>query len=62
MKNKADCQTRDDLYYWIEVDPENFNPTGNICWGTYNGDRPIQGFWIKVKSLGVDNREVQDSN
>ena len=58
-KEDFECKTRDDLYYWIEVDPETFNPTGNICWGTFLGDRPIQGFWIKVKSIGLDNREVE---
>jgi uncharacterized protein (DUF2164 family) len=37
--------------YWIEVDRENKNPTGNICWAYYPGDRPIVGTWIKVREV-----------
>lgn len=37
--------------YWIEVDPETYNPTGKICWAYYPDDKPINGFWIKVKEV-----------
>lgn len=45
--------------YWIEVNPDTGKPENNhggICFATYPGDTPANGFWIKVKSIGEDNQ------
>ena len=44
IKNKTDQLAK----YWIEVDKETKNPTGNICWSYYQYDKPLIGNWIEV--------------
>jgi len=39
--------------YWVEVDPQTKNPTGNICWAYYPSDRPSVGYWLEVIQTGV---------
>ena len=42
--------------YYVEIDPETKNPTGNVCWAYYPEDRPAVGTWLKVKETErVDN-------
>lgn len=43
------------IRYWIAIDPETGNPTGNACWAYYPGDEPAAGFWIEVEFTGKDN-------
>ena len=43
--------------YWIGVDKKTGNPTGDVCWAYYPEDRPVVGFWIKVKWTGETNEE-----
>lgn len=39
-------------YYWMEVDPETKNPTGEVCWVFYGfSDKPTEGYWILVKEV-----------
>jgi hypothetical protein len=42
--------------YWVEVDRETKNPTGNVCWAYYPGDRPSKGYWVKVRETGENNQ------
>lgn len=42
--------------YWLEVDLETGNPTGNVCWAYYGEkdkpmDKPINGHWILVREV-----------
>lgn len=38
--------------YWLEVDLETGNPTGEVCWAYYGeADRPIEGCWILVEEV-----------
>jgi hypothetical protein len=46
--------------YWVEIDYETKNPTGNICWAYFAEDRPAQGFWIKVRELQGVNNQYED--
>ena len=39
------------VQYWVEVDPETYNPTGAVCWACCHADKPIEGFWILVEQV-----------
>jgi hypothetical protein len=44
-------------HYWIEVDPETNNPTGNVCWAYWGlGDKP-EGYWIMVKRVEIPDKD-----
>ncbi len=45
--------------YWIEVDPETKDSTGNICWAYYPGDKPAKGYWLEVVHTGVIAQETK---
>ena len=51
MSDKVDYRALEPKEYWVEVDPETFNPTGNVCWAYYESDKPIEGHWIKVRKV-----------
>jgi len=42
-----------EIKYWLAVDPETGNPTGDACWAVFPGDLPAVGFWIEVKATGI---------
>ena len=36
-------------HYWLELNPETGNPTGEACHAYYGlSDRPTVGFWVMV--------------
>lgn len=37
--------------FWVEMTPDNENPTGQICWNYYPDDKPIEGNWIEVQEI-----------
>ena len=45
---KADT---DQSKYWLEVDPETGNPTGEACWAYFKDDKPTEGNWLLVKQV-----------
>jgi hypothetical protein len=34
--------------FWIELDDAG-NPTGEVCWAYFEGDKPLKGNWLKVE-------------
>jgi len=44
--------------YWLEVDPETKNPTGNVCWAYYGlADKPTEGYWILVQHIQIEDKD-----
>lgn len=48
--------------YWVEIDPKTKNPIGKPCWAYYSGDRPSEGYWIKVREIEGVNNLVKDTD
>lgn len=45
-------------HYWLEVDPETKNPTGQVCWAYYGqSDKPTDGYWILVEQVEAPNQD-----
>lgn len=59
MNNDADTPNLRECKYWIQVEPDTYNPTGHTCWSYYPGDTPCPsaGFWIEVKETGKTNQK-----
>lgn len=49
--NEPECSCNKPRSFWVEMDEDWANPTGNICWAYYPLDKPTNGNYIKVSEV-----------
>lgn len=46
------------IRFWIEVN-EDCVPTGGVCFAHYPDDKPMEGRWLLVEEVHMDNLVIK---